>query len=56
MCQIWCCHGGEVSIRGLLGCDASEDGVSMDIRNVGILPQRYMTSQPTRPRIDCYLQ
>jgi hypothetical protein len=24
----------------------------MDLRNVGILPQHYMTSQPRRPRLD----
>jgi hypothetical protein len=27
----------------------TEDGGSMDLRNVGILPQHYTTSQPRRP-------
>jgi hypothetical protein len=29
-----------------------EDGGSMDIRNVGFLPQRYTASQPRRPRFE----
>jgi hypothetical protein len=29
-----------------------EDGVSMDLRNVGILPHHYTVSQPRRPRIE----
>jgi len=31
-----------------------EDGGSMDLRNVGILPQHYTASQPQRPRIKFY--
>jgi hypothetical protein len=29
-----------------------EDGGSMDLRNVGILPQHYTASQPIRPRLE----
>jgi len=29
----------------------SEDGGSMDLWNIGILPQHYMASQPTKPRL-----
>jgi hypothetical protein len=49
---------------GLLGCDAvyycgsipvwSEDRGSMDLWNVGILPQHYTASQPRRPRFETW--
>jgi hypothetical protein len=29
-----------------------EDGGSIDLRNVGILPQNCMASQPRRPRLE----
>jgi hypothetical protein len=29
-----------------------EDGGSMDLRNVGILPQHYTASEPRRPRLE----
>jgi len=29
-----------------------EDGGSMDLPNVGILPQHYTASQPRRPRLE----
>jgi hypothetical protein len=55
-------HGGNVSRRGLLGCASSissvssslhhEDGSSMALWNVGILPQHYTASQPRRPRVE----
>jgi len=32
-----------------------EDGGNMDLRNVGILPQHYMTSQPRRTRLESSL-
>jgi hypothetical protein len=47
----------DVSSRILRGCDAvwccvhlqDEDGGSMDLRNVSVLPERYTASQPGRP-------
>jgi hypothetical protein len=36
---------------GLLGC---ENGGSMDLRNVGILPQHHTASQHRRPRLESY--
>jgi len=46
ICEIVSFHGGEHSSRGLLDCDVvhPEDGGSMVLRNVGILPQHYMAS------------
>jgi hypothetical protein len=32
----------------------SEDGGSMALRNVDILPQHYTASQPRRPRRECF--
>jgi len=46
--DIWGFHGDENSNRGLLGCDP-EDGGSMVLRNVGILPQKYTASKPRWP-------
>jgi hypothetical protein len=44
-------HGGEVKrYRGPWWLHP-EDGASMDLRNVGILPQHYTVSQPRRPRL-----
>jgi hypothetical protein len=54
---MWGFHGGKDSSPGLLGCNALQccdkidDGGSMDLRNVGILPQHYAASQPRRPRL-----
>jgi hypothetical protein len=31
-----------------------EDGGSMDLRNIGILPQHYTMSQPRRPRLETF--
>jgi len=33
-------------------CLHPEDGCSMDLWNVGILPQHYTASQPRRPRVE----
>jgi len=37
-----------------LTSETGENGGSMDLQNVGILPQNYMTSQHTRPRLEKY--
>jgi len=54
-----------ISSRGLVGCDTvlccgriptfqrfPEDGSSMNLWNIGILPQHNTVSQPRRPRLE----
>jgi len=41
-----------VSYHNITRCHNTEDGSSMDLRNIGILPQHCMVSQLRRSRLD----